>query len=71
MNTLETLLDRRWILKSRDRDLYYQVKDDLGGIRKFVTEKTWLSTDCQSVPGEAGEASRKAGELDGNPGIRR
>ena len=39
MNTLETLLDRRWILKSRDRDLYYQVKDDLGGIRKFVTEK--------------------------------
>ena len=39
MNTLETLLDRRWILKSRDRDLYYQVKDDLGGLRKFVTEK--------------------------------
>ena len=39
MNTLETLLDRRWILKSRDWDLYYQVKDDLGGIRKFVTEK--------------------------------
>lgn len=39
MNALEILLSRRWILKSRDRELYYQVKDELGSIKKFLTEK--------------------------------
>lgn len=39
MRTLEILLGRRWILKSRDRELYYQVKEDLGSIKKFLTEK--------------------------------
>ena len=39
MNALETLLNKRWILKSMDRDLYYRVKDQLGPIKKFVTEK--------------------------------
>lgn len=39
MNVLETLLNRRWILKSRDRDLYYQVRDELGDVKKFLTEK--------------------------------
>lgn len=39
MRALETLLSRRWILKSRDRELYYQMKDEIGGIKKFLTEK--------------------------------
>ena len=39
MNALEILLGRRWILKSRDRELYYQVKDQLGVVKRFLTEK--------------------------------
>lgn len=39
MNALETLLGRRWILKSRDKELYYQMKDEIGAVKKFLTEK--------------------------------
>ena len=39
MNTLEILLERRWILKHREKDLYYKVKDDVGGLRSFLMEK--------------------------------
>lgn len=39
MRTLEILLGRRWILKSRDRELYYQIKDELGSVKKFLMEK--------------------------------
>ncbi|MCM1045749.1 MAG: TIGR02678 family protein [Candidatus Gastranaerophilales bacterium] len=39
MNTLEILLSRRWILKSRDKELYYQVKDEIGEVKKFLMEK--------------------------------
>lgn len=41
MRTLEILLSRRWILKTRDRDLYYQVKEQLasGKEKKFLNEK--------------------------------
>lgn len=39
MNALEILLGRRWVLKSRDRELYYRVKDEIGSYRKFLTEK--------------------------------
>jgi uncharacterized protein (TIGR02678 family) len=39
MNTLEILLSRRWILKSKEKELYYQVKDELGSVKKFLTEK--------------------------------
>ena len=39
MNTLEILLERRWILKHREKDLYYKVKDDIGELRSFFTEK--------------------------------
>lgn len=39
MRGLEVLLNRRWILKSRDRDLYYQMKDEIGGVKKFLAEK--------------------------------
>lgn len=36
---LELLLSRRWILKSADKELYYKVRDALGDIRKFSSEK--------------------------------
>ena len=39
MNILEILLDKRWILKSEDKEIYYQVRDGLGEVRKFIVEK--------------------------------
>ncbi len=39
MKELEALLDQRWILKSQDKELYYQVRDCLGEIRRFATDK--------------------------------
>lgn len=39
MQELELLLDRRWILKSDEKELYYKVRDSIGEIRKFATEK--------------------------------
>lgn len=39
MRTLEILLEKRWILKSRNKELYYQVKDELGTVKKFLMEK--------------------------------
>jgi uncharacterized protein (TIGR02678 family) len=39
MNALELLLGRRWILKSREKELYYQAKDELGKVKDFLVEK--------------------------------
>ena len=39
MKELEILLNRRWILKSEDKELYYRVRDAVGEIRKYVTDK--------------------------------
>lgn len=39
MNELELLLDRRWILKSEDKELYYKIRDSIGDIRRFAMEK--------------------------------
>lgn len=39
MNVLEILLSRRWILKSREKELYYQIKDRVGSVKKFLNEK--------------------------------
>lgn len=39
MNSLEILLNRRWVLKTRDKELYYQLRDELGSVKKFLTEK--------------------------------
>ena len=39
MNTLEILLSKRWILKSREKELYYQVKDEIGELQEFLVEK--------------------------------
>lgn len=39
MEELEFLLDKRWVLKSEDKDLYYRIRDSIGEIRRFATEK--------------------------------
>ena len=39
MNTLEKLLSNRWFVKAQDKEGYYQVKDDVGEYRTFLTEK--------------------------------
>ena len=45
MKELEVLLNKRWILKSRDKETYYKLRDALGELRKFTTEKL----GCQIV----------------------
>jgi len=39
MNVLEILLDKRWILKSENKEQYYRIRDAVGETRKFTTEK--------------------------------
>lgn len=39
MKPLEMLLSKRWILKDREKELYYQLKDEIGKSRDFLTEK--------------------------------
>lgn len=39
MNALEVLLSKRWILKSKEKELYYQIKDQIPNIKKFLNEK--------------------------------
>ena len=39
MKALEVLLGKRWILKSRDRELYYSVRDELPKFKSFLIEK--------------------------------
>lgn len=39
MEELELLLNKRWILKSEEKELYYKIRDSIGEIRKFATEK--------------------------------
>lgn len=39
MQVIETLLNKRWILKAKEKELYYQIKDEIGEVKKFLTEK--------------------------------
>lgn len=39
MNVLEELLNNRWILKSREKEKYYLIRDNLEQVKKFITEK--------------------------------
>lgn len=39
MRELDALLNKRWVLKSEDKELYYKIRDSIGEIRKFATEK--------------------------------
>ena len=65
MNVLETLLNRRWILKSRDRELYYQVRDELDSVKKFLTEKVGY----QVIVNPYLIRVEKIPALDGNPPV--
>ena len=50
MNVLEILLNRRWILKSRDRELYYQVKEKLASENAIRPENAKsCNISCPSV----------------------
>ena len=60
INVFEELMNQRWISKLRNRDLYYQVKDEVGTIRDFVTEKLGYRiisngnlVKLEKLPGEA------------------
>ena len=35
MKELEVLLNQRWVLKSENKELYYQLRDAIGDIRKW------------------------------------
>lgn len=39
MNAIELLLNQRWILKSKDKELYYQMRDAIGEVRKYAADK--------------------------------
>ena len=52
---MEALLNRRWIRKAEDKELYYKIRDQLGEIRKFATEKMGCPHSGKYTPGENGE----------------
>ena len=39
MKALEVLLSKRWILKSKDRELYYTIRDELPKFKQFLIEE--------------------------------
>ena len=39
MKELEVLLNQRWVLKSENKELYYQLRDVIGDIRKYASYK--------------------------------
>ena len=46
MKELEILLNRRWVLKAEDKELYYRMRDAIGEVRKFASEKLgWQVTE--------------------------
>lgn len=60
MNVLEELLNNRWILKSKEKEKYYMIKDKLEPVKKFITEKlgyrlivNQYMIKMEKIPGEA------------------
>ncbi len=39
MNVLEVLFSKRYVIKSREKELYYQIKDNIGKYKEFLVEK--------------------------------
>lgn len=39
MKELEILLERRWIIREEDKELYYRMKDSLSAYKSFLTDK--------------------------------
>ena len=38
MNSVQILLDRFWVTRRQDKELYYQIRRDLDTVRKFVQD---------------------------------
>ena len=36
MKELEVLLNKRWVLKSRDKEMYYKIRDALGERKMYI-----------------------------------
>lgn len=60
MNIFEELMNQRYIIKDKEREKYYRIKDELGTIKEFVREKLGYRIVSNSVllkmeklPGEA------------------
>lgn len=60
MNAFEELMNHRYILKKKEREKYYGVKDEIGSIKEFVTEKLGYRIiqngtliKMEKLPGEA------------------
>ena len=66
MKAMEVLLSRRWILKERDKELYYEIRDHIGLMRKFLTEKLGYQMIGESVSCKNRKNSGFSGKLDGN-----
>lgn len=43
MNALEYLLEKRWILKSQDSELYYRIKNEMNQFKEFYKDKLGYS----------------------------
>lgn len=39
MNAVEQLLTQRWVLREKQTEMYYQIKDEIGKYRRFLMEK--------------------------------
>ena len=68
MRTLELLLNRRWILKSRERELYYQVKEAafIGRREEIPDGEARVSGDRESVYDQGRKDACSSGKLDGH-----
>lgn len=60
MNAFEELMNHRYIIKKKEREKYYHVKDELGSIKEFITEKLGYRIvqngtliKLEKLPGEA------------------
>lgn len=43
MKELEVLLNKRWILKSRDKEMYYKIRDALGRLQEIHYREDGMS----------------------------
>lgn len=60
MNVFEELMNHRYIIKAKEREKYYHVKDEIGSIKEFVTDKLGYRIisngtliKMEKLPGEA------------------
>ena len=69
MRELEALLNKRCILKAEDKELYYKVRDQLGEIRKFASDKLGCHIIENALLVKLAENSSDTRKLYGGTGI--